>query len=48
MSWTVESVMTRAVVSALPVVDANGQVLGIVSEADLLLKEERPAARPAR
>lgn len=33
-------------ISALPVVDANGQVLGIVSEADLLLKEERPAPRP--
>jgi CBS domain-containing protein len=33
-------------ISALPVVDTNGQVLGIVSEADLLLKEERPAPRP--
>ena len=29
-------------ISALPVVDAGGVVVGIVSEADLLLKEERP------
>jgi CBS domain-containing protein len=29
-------------VSALPVVDADGQVVGIVSEADLLHKLERP------
>jgi CBS-domain-containing membrane protein len=28
-------------VSALPVVDADGRLVGIVSEADLLLKEER-------
>jgi CBS domain-containing protein len=33
-------------VSALPVVDAAHRVLGIVSEADLLLKEERPPHRP--
>lgn len=32
-------------VSALPVVDANGRVLGVVSEADLLLKKERPGGR---
>jgi CBS domain-containing protein len=30
-------------VSALPVLDARGRVVGVVSEADLLLKEERPA-----
>jgi len=30
-------------VSAVPVVDADGRVLGVVSEADLLLKEEHPA-----
>ncbi len=30
-------------VSALPVVDADRRVIGVVSEADLLLKEERPA-----
>jgi CBS domain-containing protein len=29
-------------ISALPVIDAGGVVVGIVSEADLLLKEERP------
>jgi CBS domain-containing protein len=29
-------------VSAVPVVDAGGRVLGVVSEADLLLKEEYP------
>jgi CBS domain-containing protein len=33
-------------VSAVPVVDADRHVLGIVSEADLLLKEERPVPRP--
>jgi CBS domain-containing protein len=31
-------------VSAVPVVDAGGRVLGVVSEADLLLKEEHPDA----
>lgn len=31
-------------VSAVPVVDAGGRVLGVVSEADLLLKEEYPDA----
>jgi CBS domain-containing protein len=33
-------------VSAVPVVDAARHVLGIASEADLLLKEERPPHRP--
>jgi CBS domain-containing protein len=33
-------------VSAVPVVDAGNRVVGIVSEADLLLKEERPASPP--
>jgi len=33
-------------VSALPVVDSAGGVLGIVSEADLLLKEEQPPHGP--
>ena len=33
-------------VSALPVVDGRRHVLGVVSEADLLLKQEK-AARPA-
>jgi CBS-domain-containing membrane protein len=30
-------------VSALPVVDDRGHVLGVVSEADLLLKRDQPA-----
>lgn len=33
-------------VSAVPVVDAERRVIGIVSEADLLLKEERPVSGP--
>lgn len=33
-------------VSAVPVIDADHGVIGIVSEADLLLKEERLAPRP--
>jgi CBS domain-containing protein len=35
-------------VSALPVVDGSGLVVGIVSEADLLLKEEFPPLEPGR
>jgi CBS domain-containing protein len=34
--------LARHRVSAAPVVDDDGRVLGIVSEADLLLKEEHP------
>jgi len=38
-------------ISALPVLDADGRVIGIVSEADLLAKESRsqdaPTSRPA-
>jgi CBS domain-containing protein len=34
--------LIRHRVSALPVVDDEGRVLGVVSEADLLLKEEHP------
>jgi CBS domain-containing protein len=37
----VERIRARRV-SALPVVNAAGRVLGVVSEADLMLKEERP------
>ena len=36
--------MTRHGVSALPVVDDSGFLVGIVSEADLMLKEEDPGA----
>lgn len=32
-------------ISAVPVVDADGRVLGVVSEADLMLKEEQPRHR---
>jgi CBS domain-containing protein len=38
----VELLTTRRV-SAVPVVDDRGHVLGVVSEADLLLKREQPA-----
>jgi len=33
-------------VAALPVIDAREHVVGVVSEADLLLKEEHPEPRP--
>jgi len=35
-------------VSAVPVLDREGRVLGIVSEADLVLKEEYPEGPPER
>ncbi len=35
-------------ISALPVVDRSGTVMGVVSEADLLLKEEHDGTRGAR
>lgn len=34
--------------SAVPVVDGRRRVLGVVSEADLLLKQEHPARRAVR
>src|SRR6266516_1775065 len=34
-------------IGALPVVDPDQRLLGIVSETDLALKEERPADQPA-
>ena len=43
----VELLATRRV-SAVPVVDDRRHVLGVVSEADLLLKQERPARPLAR
>ena len=33
-------------VSAAPVLDSGGRVVGVVSEADLLLKEEHPDPDP--
>jgi CBS-domain-containing membrane protein len=38
----VAALITGRRISALPVLDAHGRVLGIVSEADLTLKEEFP------
>ena len=38
----IAALITGRRVSALPVLDAHGRVLGIVSEADLTLKEEFP------
>ena len=38
----IAALITGRRVSALPVLDADGRVLGIVSEADLVLKEEFP------
>lgn len=40
--------ITEHRVSALPVVDLGGQVVGVVSEADLLLKEAHPDGEPHR
>jgi CBS domain-containing protein len=37
------TVMRSRKISAFPVIDADGKVLGVVSEADLLLKEATPA-----
>jgi CBS domain-containing protein len=42
------TVMRRRKVSAFPVLDAGGHVVGVVSEADLLVKEAAPAAGWAR
>jgi CBS-domain-containing membrane protein len=38
----VAGLLTERRVSALPVLDADGRVVGVVSEADLMLKEEFP------
>jgi CBS-domain-containing membrane protein len=37
----VAELLTRCGISGLPVVDAEGQVIGVVSEADIILKERR-------
>ncbi|HKP98695.1 MAG TPA: CBS domain-containing protein [Actinomycetes bacterium] len=42
----VARVLTERRVSALPVLDGEARVVGIVSEADLLLKEEFPEGPP--
>ena len=41
------AIMLQHGISGLPVVDEDGRLLGIVTEADLLLKEEEPHAQPA-
>jgi CBS domain-containing protein len=42
----VAELLTGRRVSALPVLDGQGRIVGIVSEADLLLKEEFPEGPP--
>ena len=42
----VATLLTERRVSALPVLDGEGRVVGIASEADLLLKEEFPQGPP--
>ncbi|HWC40680.1 MAG TPA: CBS domain-containing protein [Actinomycetota bacterium] len=44
----IAAVMAEHRISALPVLDPEGRVTGIVSEADLLLKEELPEGRARR
>jgi CBS-domain-containing membrane protein len=44
----VAALITERRVSAVPVLDREGRVLGIVSEADLLLKEEFPEGSASR
>ncbi len=40
------TLMLRFGISGLPVVDADGRLLGIVSEADVIVKEEAPRPSP--
>lgn len=40
--------LRQKAISAVPVIDASGKVLGVVSEADLLLKEERMSLESGR
>jgi CBS-domain-containing membrane protein len=42
----VATLLTERRVSALPVLDGEGRVVGIVSEADLMLKEQFPQGPP--
>ena len=42
----IAKLLTEGRVSALPVLDGEGRVVGIVSEADLMLKEEFPQGPP--
>jgi CBS domain-containing protein len=40
----VAAILSRRRISGLPVVDDDGRLLGVVSEADILLKEQGPAS----
>ena len=42
----VGELMAEHRISAVPVVDAEGAVVGVVSEADLMLKSEAPEGEP--
>lgn len=42
----IEQLMHEHNISALPVVDADGGVVGVVSEADLLLRTEAEVSEP--
>jgi CBS domain-containing protein len=42
----IAALMADCKISALPVLDADGRVVGVVSEADLLCKEEFPEGPP--
>jgi CBS domain-containing protein len=42
----VARVLTRHGISGVPVVDSGGAVVGVVSEADVLMKERGPEGRP--
>jgi CBS domain-containing protein len=43
----IAELLSRHSVSALPVVDQDGRILGIVSQADLLRPLQAPGSRPA-
>ena len=44
----VAAMLAERGISGLPVVDANGTVVGVVSEADILMKQRTPAPPPRR
>ncbi len=44
----VGTILARCGISGVPVVDADGRVIGVVSEGDILFKERGPAQRKGR
>src|SRR3989337_1440906 len=44
----VAAILVERGISGLPVVGSVREVLGVVSEADILMKERQPAPRPGR